>query len=308
MPRPRPQPTWAQDDTRLKAEAQYSEPAKQAEGSNTAAEIAAGHALLAMLNAGAGDKEVSRDSPKEMVSEVEKELARDAQALASDTGDNDEDVYEEEEDGSDDTPALVWDMLFQVPTGPRTIDTLKLTSETTWSSAQHQISDKMDISMKQMNLSYKLTTETKGAPARVLNSMAHWLDLLEQAGEEKAGMESTKSRGKKVKVLEVILFNVQGKDKEEKGKHKGKGKKGDMSCLKHKQGRDSDGMSDGDNAGTSSDHAHWVLALQKKYQCDEHAEGHCKVGLGGVHLELKASHLSLWGLLLVSGEILKWSH
>ncbi|KAF8575590.1 hypothetical protein K439DRAFT_1543511 [Ramaria rubella] len=214
--------------THLKAEAQYLEPEKQAEGSNTAVEIATGHALLAMLNAGAGDQEVSWDSPKEMVSEVEKELARDAQALASDTGDNDEDAW------------MVL-MTCQKPLG------------------------------------------------QVLNSMAHWLDLLERAGKEKAGMESTKSHGKKVKVLEVILFNVQGTEKEEKGKHKGKGKKGDMSRSKCKRGSDSDDMSDGDNAGTSSDQAHWVLALQKKYQCDEHAEGHCKVGLGGVHLELKAS-------------------
>ena len=58
---------------------------------------------------------------------------------------------------------------------------LKLPSDTTWSTVQRKIADKMNIAMKRLSLSYELSIETKDAPARVLNTLAHWLELQDRA-------------------------------------------------------------------------------------------------------------------------------
>ncbi|KAF8524725.1 hypothetical protein JB92DRAFT_3248100 [Gautieria morchelliformis] len=70
-----------------------------------------------------------------------------------------------------------------VPTGPKTIDTLKITSDASWTSVQHQIADKMDTAMKRLSLSYKISTETKDALARMLNMLVHWLEIKDGATE-----------------------------------------------------------------------------------------------------------------------------
>ncbi|KAF8508910.1 hypothetical protein JB92DRAFT_2950311 [Gautieria morchelliformis] len=305
--RARPQPTW--------------ESARASVTTNTNAEIQAGEALLSLLQ---GDGNASSASAiRTTLKGIEAELESDAKAMDNDSKELDSDImelgaesvhgsinsFDEDEDESA-VEVPVWDIPFQVPTGPKTIDTLKITSDASWTSVQYHITDKMDIAMKRLDLSYKLSTETKDAPARLLNTLGHWLELKDRATavhEELLQQKVPKAHSKKLKDFEVILFDLWPK---EHGQEKVKGKaktKGDHLSKKCKHGNDN---SDSDRNSThgpeegrnGSNQAHWVLALQQKYTCQEHGGEYCKIGFGGVHNKLKSSDLSLWGLLLERGK------
>ncbi|KAF8479415.1 hypothetical protein JB92DRAFT_3149470 [Gautieria morchelliformis] len=306
--RARPQPTW--DDS-----------ARASVTTKTNVEIQAGEALLSLLQ---GDGNASSASAiRTTLKGIEAELESDARAMDNDSKELDSDImelgaesvhgsinsFDEDEDESA-VEVPVRDIPFQVPTGPKTIDTLKIASDASWTSVQYHIADKMDIAMKRLDLSYKLSTETKDAPARLLNTLGHWLELKDRATavhEELLQQKVPKARSKKLKDFEVILFDLRPK---EHGQEKVKGKaktKGDHLSKKRKHGNDN---SDSDRNSThgpeegrnGSNQAHWVLALQQKYTCQEHGGEYCKIGFGGVHNKLKSSDLSLWGLLLERGK------
>lgn len=100
--------------------------------------------------------------------------------------------------------------------------------------------------------------------------------------------------------MEIILYGMQWQDKDDKGKGKVKGKD-DQSGTKRKRDKNKDTDMDDDSSEEDAvnKQVHWVLALQQKYLCGQHAGEYCKVGVNGIHLKLKSSDLSLWGLLLV---------
>ncbi|KAF8532526.1 hypothetical protein JB92DRAFT_3103586 [Gautieria morchelliformis] len=287
--RPRPTPTWESAVVSNTHEEAIASDTRPRVATTTKAEIEVGKALVAMFQGEGADIRASalRGMDDVLEKDIEgmdkdaQEAGKDLRELGVELVHNASSSIDEDEDESVQEVA-VWDIPFQVPTGPKTIDTLKIASDTSWASLQQQIADIMDIAMKRLSLAYKLSTETKDAPARVLNMLAHWLELKDRATE-----------------IHEDRLRQQG---EEKGKGKAKGKV-DLG-KKRKLGNnhsDSDTISDGDD-GNVPGQARWVLALQQKYMCQEHGGDYCKVGFGGVHMKLKSSDLSLWGLLLEKGK------
>ncbi|KAF8591184.1 hypothetical protein K439DRAFT_1611494 [Ramaria rubella] len=273
---------------------------------NSEAEWVVGQALMAMMHGhGAEEREPVEDilnqAWEELQASAGEEFPEDAApaqgtVLEGIDEDDEDDETVEEEPGR-------WDIPFHVPTGPKTVDTIKLCSLTSWSSFQEEVAGQMDIATKHLMLSYKLTMETKDAPSRVLNSASHWLELKEQATIEYKAMttgQSTKGHPKKYKPVEVLLIDQHLKEKgETQGKGKGKGKNDSGGAKRRRDNRGTDEESENDEG---SRHSNWVLNLQNKYACEAHAKQFCVVGAGGVHMKLTTPDLSLWALLLDKGK------
>ena len=181
------------------------------------------------------------------------------------------------------------------------METVKLSSAMSWLSFQREVAERMDIAVKRLDLSYKLSTETKDAPSRVLKSHSHWIDLKERATEEHRTRSSgTMSKGcsgaKKSRAVEVFLIDQRPKAKMET---QGKGK----SKVGHRRKRESE--SDDSDNGKDKEvteglrHGNWVLNLQNKYACEEHMKQYCVVARGGIHMRLTTPDLSLWAMLIV---------
>ncbi|KAF8531206.1 hypothetical protein JB92DRAFT_3105284 [Gautieria morchelliformis] len=120
--------------------------------------------------------EAELENDAKLMDDNSKELEKDIMELAPESIHGLSNSIDEDEDG-----LVAEDIPFQVPMGPKTIDMLKIAFDPSWTGLQHRIADKMDIAMKRLNLSYKLSTKTKDAPACLLNTLSHWLELKDRA-------------------------------------------------------------------------------------------------------------------------------
>ncbi|KAJ6585529.1 hypothetical protein B0H19DRAFT_1250335 [Mycena capillaripes] len=202
----------------------------------------------------------------------------------------DEQPYEEDED-----PEFAVDFLVLGDNGAA--DEIPFLSIVNASRFFRKVVEAMEVDQDDMHIAYKfLMWKAADLPLKLKTSV-HLEGLFSKAKTAMNEVEASKSKVKKC--FQVIIVNLELKEKTEKKggkKAKGKPKKGEKN-KKHNELSDSEDDGDGPKRKSGAD---YHRDLQAKHKCDKHG-GFCLVASGGEHVPLGAQKMSLWSLLMVEG-------
>ncbi|KAG2061325.1 hypothetical protein BDR06DRAFT_966316 [Suillus hirtellus] len=221
----------------------------------------------------------------------------------------DEEEFESEDSAEDneepESDEDVIDIPLHVPVNG-VLDTLTVKSNISWDAFHRKIAKAMEISLEDLSIAYKFSTDAKTDSPHKLDSARNLFQLLGDASEELSGATG-RSRKKKfmVDIVDIQLPEVS----------KGESKKGTLTSSKtkaraNKRGKADDEDSDG--GGKPADAVNWdddtdvaklpppkiVVGLQMKYACAQH-QGCCFVMKNGDHHKIPLSDISHWVFMIV---------
>ncbi|KAG1836935.1 hypothetical protein DFJ58DRAFT_864046 [Suillus subalutaceus] len=219
-----------------------------------------------------------------------------------DESESDDGIEDNEEPETDED---VVDIPLHVPVNG-VLDTLTVRSDISWEIFCRKIAKAMEISLEDLSIAYKFSTNAKTDPPRKLDSARNLLQLLEDASEELSSA-TRRSRKKKFSVVVVDLRLPEVS--------KGELKKGALTGSKTKARSSKKGKADNkdsDDDGKPTDSVNWnndtdvaklpppkiVVGLQLKYACAQH-QGCCFVMKNGDHHKIPLSDISHWAFMIV---------